>query len=527
NLGLEGVINLVDNTSPILWSSRYDILEESGRGWYGVVYKVRDKVADDICAIKVSHQTLAAKNAMEYRKKDLLESIKKEGRRRADKSRVSASIEYEDIDIGDNENNPFLVMDYFPSSLRNIVNNKKKFGMKVGLDEILKFALGAAKTLARTHSKGQVHMDVKPENFLLDEDSEVWLGDFGNATEYSPYHLGPRDNIGHFDYKAPEIYKKGYVPNASADIFSLGVVIYEMCTGETLGKTDELNEDIVEQKLKNVPRYLRKFLRKILDMDEWKRTPYRVDVVKNLEEIIEKQNFRKVFKSYNRKFTLPISAGLGGLALLVLALAHSDRVKVDIPEVKFDGVYMLEHSLGKEPVYLDIEDGIELPKAYSGMLTLPQPSHYLRMVSENVNVRFLYSTYSRAFISDGARRGLQISNEIQWRTVKANFPAEMRYMFERGMGVPNEVLVAGKSIEVALSASKKPNGKVDFEDLCVRARLGDKIWNDAKYASGGSSNYRDYVKAKDSEGNLIIPEKERFFIEQWMAQTLQLNHLKL
>jgi WD40 repeat protein len=198
---------------------QYEILERIGNGGMGVVLKGRDPRLGRMVAIKVLAPHLAASGAARQRF----------GR----EARAAAAISHENVvtihaveDVG---GLPLLVMQYVPgSSLREKIDQEGPLDVR----RIVRIALQTAAGLAAAHVQGVIHRDIKPGNILLENGIEkVRLTDFGLATASDDVALTQTGCLaGTPQYMSPEQIQGG-TADARSDLFSLGSVMYEMCTG--------------------------------------------------------------------------------------------------------------------------------------------------------------------------------------------------------------------------------------------------------------------------------------------------------
>ncbi len=195
----------------------FEILECLGRGGMGVVYKARQKTLERLVAIKVL--------AGEW-----------EGRtdfagRFAREAKTLAQLSHPNIvtihDFGETDGLFYLVMEYVDGvNLRELLGDGR-----MEPEQALAIVPPVCDALEYAHAKGIVHRDIKPENLLLDRDGRVKIADFGIASLVGA--VGERS--GTPPYMAPEQQQQGRV-DRRADIYALGVVLYEMLTGEQPGK---------------------------------------------------------------------------------------------------------------------------------------------------------------------------------------------------------------------------------------------------------------------------------------------------
>jgi len=205
-----------------------EILECLGRGGMGAVYKARQPRLDRFVALKI----LAPEKQTDPQ---FAERFERE-------ARVLARLNHPHIvsvfDFGENQGRFYLLMEFVDGlTLRQILKSGK-----LSSEEALKLVPQICEALQYAHQQGIVHRDIKPENILLDKESRLKIADFGIAkiagTETrGPSLTGARDVIGTPHYMAPEQVETPLSVDHRADIYSLGVVFYEMLTGELpLGK---------------------------------------------------------------------------------------------------------------------------------------------------------------------------------------------------------------------------------------------------------------------------------------------------
>ncbi len=193
-------------------NDRYRLDAELGHGAMGAVYKCHDLKLERDVAIKVLNQTLFDKNERD---------------RLIHEAKVIARFKHPNIvsvhDVGEFEGSPFFVMEYVDGgSLRDLQPRD--------LDDILRIFVQICQGLEGAHENGVVHRDLKPENVLLEKDGRVKLVDFGIARSDVTRFTSAGNIAGTVNYMAPEI-AKGEEVDGRADLYSLGVMLYELTTG--------------------------------------------------------------------------------------------------------------------------------------------------------------------------------------------------------------------------------------------------------------------------------------------------------
>jgi len=205
-----------------------EILECLGRGGMGAVYKARQPRLDRFVALKI----LAPEKQSDPQ---FAERFERE-------ARVLARLSHPNIvsifDFGEVQGRYYLLMEYVDGLTLRQVMQAGKISSAEALDLVPKIC----EALQYAHGQGIVHRDIKPENILLDKQGHLKIADFGIAKiaglEAKGLSLtGARDVMGTPAYMAPEQVEKPQTVDHRADIYSLGVVFYEMLTGELpLGK---------------------------------------------------------------------------------------------------------------------------------------------------------------------------------------------------------------------------------------------------------------------------------------------------
>ena len=199
---------------------RYEIISALGRGAMGVVYKARDPVLDRTVAIKTLNLSLSEAELGEYEAR-FYQEAKATGR-------ISHPNIVSLFDVGRSENHAYMAMEYLEGQeLRQILDSGKPLGM----DRIINIAEQVALGLAYAHEHHIVHRDIKPSNIMILKSGTAKITDFGIAMMPSSAVKTMTGMVmGSPQYMSPE-QVTGKSVDYRADIFSLGVVLYEMLTG--------------------------------------------------------------------------------------------------------------------------------------------------------------------------------------------------------------------------------------------------------------------------------------------------------
>jgi predicted negative regulator of RcsB-dependent stress response len=203
--------------------SHYQIESKLGEGGMGVVYKARDLTLERFVALKFLAPHLAASDSARNR-------LLREARAISALDHPNIATIYEIEADGDDL---FLALEYLPGgTLRSRLLQLQAGGMKLSLQQLLAYAGEMGAGLAFAHRNGICHRDVKTSNALLSGTGVVKLTDFGLAKFYSGSQLTPAGaRLGTAAYMAPE-QAVGAETDRRSDIFSFGVVLYELATGE-------------------------------------------------------------------------------------------------------------------------------------------------------------------------------------------------------------------------------------------------------------------------------------------------------
>ena len=265
--------------------NRYRIDAELGHGGMGVVYRCYDNYLNRLVAIKIIS----------------VSSIGPESRHRfLAEARAVAKLNHPNIvtvfDAVDADGVPFIVMELVEGGIL-------RFNTPPGVQKTVEFIRQICSALAHAHSNGIIHRDIKPDNVLIASNGSVKLMDFGLALNMDTTRMTDAGTlVGTFAYLAPELIQGG-MPSAQSDIYSLGVMLFELLTGQLPfpGKDiAQLLADILYGKIPSVktinsdiPDLLDSLVNQLLDRDPNKR-PQSAIVV---EQVLASLQFDRVINN--------------------------------------------------------------------------------------------------------------------------------------------------------------------------------------------------------------------------------------
>src|ERR1700719_4946699 len=200
-------------------SGRYRLEARIGWGGMSTVYRALDETLQRRVAIKLMNREIATDP-------DQLERFRREARAVAQLSHPHV---VGVIDAGEDEGRPYIVFEYVEGE--TLKERIRRLG-RLPIAESVAYAIEIARALGAAHARHIVHRDVKPQNVLIDEEGSAKVTDFGIARSLNEEGLTDDGRVlGTTDYVAPE-QALGRPVTGQSDLYSLGIVLYEMVTGE-------------------------------------------------------------------------------------------------------------------------------------------------------------------------------------------------------------------------------------------------------------------------------------------------------
>ena len=205
-------------TRGTIFASRYEIIEELGKGGMGKVYRVEDKKIKEEVALKLIKPEIA--------------SDKKTIERFSNELKMALKISHRNVcrmyDLGEEKGAHYITMEYVPGEdLKSFIRR----AAPVSIGKSISIAKQVCEGMAEAHRLGVVHRDLKPQNIMVDEEGNARIMDFGIARSVKGKGItGAGVMIGTPEYMSPE-QVEGKESDQRSDIYSLGVILYEMVTG--------------------------------------------------------------------------------------------------------------------------------------------------------------------------------------------------------------------------------------------------------------------------------------------------------
>lgn len=311
---------------------RYEIIELIGSGGMANVYKALCHRLNRYDAVKIMRDETAANTELR--------------RRFRAESQAVAMLSHPNIvsvyDVSHNDDVEYIVMELIDG-----ITLKQYLQKKSVLDpaEVLDFTIQTAKALEHAHSKGIIHRDIKPQNIMLLKDGMIKVADFGIASLENTVEENNGETVGSVHYIAPE-QARGEAPDARSDIYSLGIVMYEMLTGRLpyVGNSDvevavkHMNTDPVTPRdiVPSIPEELERICLKAMnsnideryqtasemlaDLEQYKAQSLAAHVLEDSEAVLidSEEPPRRRAKRSRRSKKIALSSGILAVLLFII-----------------------------------------------------------------------------------------------------------------------------------------------------------------------------------------------------------------
>jgi serine/threonine protein kinase/Tfp pilus assembly protein PilF len=227
-------------TTGSTFAGRYQVIEELGRGGMGQVYRVLDKKLGEEVALKLIKPEIAADEETILRFRNELRTARNIGHPNVTRM----------YDLGEDEGTHYITMEYVRGEdLKSFIRRSGRLTVA----KAVAIAGQVSEGLAEAHRQGVVHRDLKPQNIMIDRDGNARIMDFGIARSLKPEGItGGGVMIGTPEYMSPE-QVEGKAVDPRSDLYSLGIILYEMLTGRVPFTGDSVLSVAMKQKSEPPP----------------------------------------------------------------------------------------------------------------------------------------------------------------------------------------------------------------------------------------------------------------------------------
>jgi len=290
----------------IILGDRYHLIHRVGKGGMALVFKAYDQMLERPVAVKILKQDFSEDPAFRER-------FKQEARSAANLSHPNIVTVH---DFGVDPSGVYIVMEYISGTdLKTKIKEKGKYSFEEGIPLIIQACAG----LGYAHRAGIIHCDVKPQNMLVTSDQRLKITDFGIARALSTVEVDHDPDVvwGSPQYFSPE-QALGELPTPSSDVYSLGVVMYELFTGHLPFEADSVEELIQMHQSQqpadphiyapDLPGELGQILLKVLSKEPSARYRTADQLGHVLSKLIEKPGESDIVSQTLRPGTVPVSA---------------------------------------------------------------------------------------------------------------------------------------------------------------------------------------------------------------------------
>ena len=285
--------------------SRYELLEKVGEGGMAIVYKAKCRLLNRFVAVKILKEEFS--NNI-----DFMNKFKKEA---SSVASLSSNNIVNIYDVGHEGNINYIVMEYIEGkTLKQIIVEHGS----MNYDQVIDYGMQIAKALECAHKNNIIHRDIKPHNILVTEDGTVKVTDFGIAKAASSVTITNTSTVmGSAHYFSPEQAKASFV-DFRTDIYSFGIVLYEMVTGRVPYDAESpvsvalkhIQEPVVppRQINSNVPENLNKLILKAIEKEPIKRYQTAKEMFLDLQRIQNNKSYTIATNSMENEYTRVMQA---------------------------------------------------------------------------------------------------------------------------------------------------------------------------------------------------------------------------
>ncbi|MFU0823930.1 Stk1 family PASTA domain-containing Ser/Thr kinase [Clostridium sp.] len=280
--------------------NRYELLEKIGEGGMAEVYKAKCHLLNRFVAIKI----------LKSQYSDNIEFVNKFEQEAAAAASLSHSNIVSIYDVGSQDGINYIVMEYIDGkTLKQIINEQKV----LKYNDAIIIAIQIAKALECAHNNNIIHRDVKPHNILVTKEGVVKVTDFGIAKATSSVTITNSDRIiGSAHYFSPEQAKGNFV-DCRTDIYSLGIILYEMVTGKLPYDGDSpvsvalkhIQEQVIPpiEVNPNIPESLNKIILKAIEKEQYRRYQSAHEILMDLQKIKQNPDVDIIMNNFENEYT--------------------------------------------------------------------------------------------------------------------------------------------------------------------------------------------------------------------------------
>jgi serine/threonine protein kinase/tetratricopeptide (TPR) repeat protein len=477
--------------------SHYKILDKLGEGGMGVVYKAEDTKLDRVVALKFLPRRLM---------------VDPDAKRRfINEAKATSALDHPNIatiyEIGEEDDQAYISMALIPGrSLKELVDEKTP-----SIDEVVDIAVQACQGLGAAHKRDVIHRDIKSDNIMITDEGVVKIMDFGLAKLGAASRMtAAGTTLGTIFYMSPE-QAQGEEVDQRSDIFSLGVVLYELITGELPFKGEyepaiiysiiTTDPDPLATKREDVPVEMQRIIDKALQKEVDKRYQSMDDLLQDLMALKEAPSGRVAKKP----LPLPSRRVLIGAAVAALIIVAAVVVG---PRIRFGGAGTAVPTGNSLAImyfdnFVDRNDPQKFGEIITSLLiTDLSESEYISVVSS----QRLYDIIR--LLSKEGSSGLE--KDIATQVAEK---AEARWMLTGNiLQIEPQIIVTAHLVEVVTGraiASQRITGGVDEKIFSIVDRLSAQLRKDLELGAGAQDEldrpvaevtthseeaYRDYLE---------------------------------
>ena len=529
-----------------LLGNRYEILEKVGNGGMATVYQARDLVLKRYVAVKVLREEYTTDN--EFIKRFNIEA------------ESAASLTHPNIvsvyDVGQEGNLYYIVMELIKGkTLKEIIVEQGKLGWKWSV----KVAMQIASALETAHRNNIVHRDIKPHNIIITEDGTAKVTDFGIAKAVSNSTITAfGTTLGSVHYFSPEHARGGYT-DAKSDLYSLGVVLYEMVTGRVPFDADtpvsvalkHMQENPIEPITLNpsLPQSLNDIIMKAMqkepnmryetatqmisdlefalknptkDIDSTESRNFatqRINVVNNTEKTKQEEHKTKKgkfakFKKYLKEhpvvkwiliIVILLIIFVASIGITILALNASAPKQIDLPNLV--GLTLEEAKEQHSNVNIEVAEEAFDPEIEAGKIISQKPEYQANyLISEGATIEVVISKGQEMITMTKlvGKTKDEVLTEAKEMGIVLKIEEEYSDEVEAGIVIEqsvaeNEEILAGSEVTVKISIGIE---QVEVPDLTgMTEEEAKKALTDAKLTLKAA-----YTKTDSSKGTGVIDQ---------------------